>query len=506
MRAPLVAYAAPGGPGRDQSIRTADIVIRQVGDAAAQKNLRCGAYLTGSLHDNRMFQETSLIATVVVGLSLAFVFGVVANKLKVSLLVGYLLAGIAVGPFTPGFVADQKLASQLADVGVILLMFGVGLHFSPKDLLSVRKIAIPGALIQIVVSTLFGFGIGRLLGWPIGAGLVFGLALSVASTVVLMRALQNRRLLETERGRVTVGWLVVQDLLMVVALILLPPFATLLNGETGQSAQGIDVYKLAAALAVTFGKVAAFIAVMLIIGRRAIPLLLHYVAHTGSRELFRLAVLTTALSVAFGAAELFNVSFALGAFFAGMILSESALSQRAAEESLPFRDAFAALFFISVGMLFDPGVIVRDPLALGGALLVVLIGNAGVAFLIVRRLGNSVEIALTVAAGLAQIGEFSLILANIGLSLHLLPERARDIIFGVSIISILVNPLAFTIKDRIRARIDRGAGGVPADAVPDKVDPDLPVTSLRQHAVLVGCGRVGGIVCNGLSPTALRSS
>ncbi|HEX3861334.1 MAG TPA: YbaL family putative K(+) efflux transporter [Stellaceae bacterium] len=443
-----------------------------------------------------MFHEASLVATIVVSLSLAFVFGIAAHRLKVSLLVGYLLAGIAVGPFTPGFIADQNLASQLADVGVILLMFGVGLHFSPKDLLSVRKIVVPGAVIQIVVSVLLGMGLSLLLGWSVGAGLVFGLALSVASTVVLMRALQNRRLFDTDRGRVTVGWLVVQDLLMVVALILLPPFATSLDGGAGASAQELDFGNLAVALGITFGKVAAFIAVMLVIGRRAIPLLLHYVAHTGSRELFRLAVLTIALSVAFGAAQLFNISFALGAFFAGMILSESALSQRAAEESLPFRDAFAALFFISVGMLFDPNIILSNPLALVGALLIVVVGNAGVAYLIVRALGHSIEVALTVAAGLAQIGEFSLILANIGLSLHLLPERARDVVLGVSIISILLNPLAFVLKDWIRARLQQKTDGTPPEQ--DKVDPELPVTTLRQHAVLIGCGRVGRIVCDRL--------
>jgi CPA2 family monovalent cation:H+ antiporter-2 len=448
-------------------------------------------------HRDDMFHEPSLVATIVIGLGLAFVFGAIANRLKISLLVGYLLAGVAVGPFTPGFVANQNLASQLAEVGVILLMFGVGLHFSPKDLLSVRKIAIPGAILQIIVSTLLGMGVGWLLGWSIAAGLVFGLALSVASTVVLMRALQERRLLDTDRGRVAVGWLVVQDLLMVIVLILLPPFATLLDGSLGHATQGVDLGALGVALGITFGKVAAFIALMLVVGRRVIPLVLHYVAHTGSRELFRLAVLAVALGVAFAAAELFSVSFAIGAFFAGMILSESELSQRAAEESLPLRDAFAALFFISVGMLFDPAVMLREPLPLIGTLLVVLVGNAGVAFLIVRGLGHPIGTALTVGAGLAQIGEFSIILAGLGIGLHLLPERARDLILGASILSILANPALFAIKERIRTRIERRDAGAAPPESPSEPEP-LPVTSLSRHVVLVGYGRVGRLVCDGL--------
>jgi len=444
-----------------------------------------------------MSHETSLVATIVVGLGLAFVFGAIANRLRISLLVGYLLAGVAVGPFTPGFVADQNLASQLAEIGVILLMFGVGLHFSPKDLLSVRKVAIPGAILQVIVSTLLGMGVGWLLGWSIGAALVFGLALSVASTVVLMRTLQDKRLLDTERGRVAVGWLVVQDLLMVVVLILLPPFAALLDGNLGRAGQGVDFGALAVALGITVGKVAAFIALMLVVGRRIIPLVLHYVAHTGSRELFRLAVLAVALGVAFVAAELFSVSFAVGAFFAGMILSESELSQRAAEESLPLRDAFAALFFISVGMLFDPTVLWREPLPLAGTLLVVLAGNAAVAFLIVRGLGHPIGMALTIGAGLAQIGEFSIILAGLGIGLHLLPEGARDLILGASILSILANPVIFAMQARRAARLERRAAGATPPTAADEPEA-LPVTSLAQHVVLVGYGRVGRLVCDGL--------
>src|SRR5512138_2070306 len=322
-----------------------------------------------------------LIATIALGLVLAFVLGAVAQKLRISPLVGYLVAGVAVGPHTPGFVADQSLAGELAEIGVILLMFGVGLHFSLKDLLSVRFIAIPGAVGQMAVATLLGVGLAMALGWPLGAGIVFGLALSVASTVVLLRALQERHLIETERGRIAVGWLIVEDLAMVLALVLLPALAGLLRD--GPDAAAPNAQQIATTLAITFGKVAAFVALMLVVGRRVIPWLLHYVAHTGSRELFRLAVLAIALGVAFGAAALFDVSFALGAFFAGVVLAESELSHQAANESLPLRDAFAVLFFVSVGMLFDPAMVLREPLPLLAVLFIILIGKSVAAFLIV---------------------------------------------------------------------------------------------------------------------------
>ncbi|MDI1288216.1 MAG: YbaL family putative K(+) efflux transporter [Reyranella sp.] len=437
-----------------------------------------------------MLQESSFIATIVVGLVLAFVFGALANRLKISLLVGYLVAGVAVGPFTPGFVADQKLAAHLAEIGVILLMFGVGLHFSPKDLLAVRWIAIPGALLQTAVSTLLGMGIGWLLGWTPGASFMFGLALSIASTVVLMRALQERRILDTDRGRVVAGWLVVQDLLMVLALILLPTFASLMRADPGGTAVPLNLEVLATAIGITLAKVAAFIALMLVVGRRTIPALLHYVAHTGSRELFRLAVLAVALGVAFAAAELFSVSFALGAFFAGMILNGSELSQRAAEESLPLRDAFAALFFLSVGMLFDPFVLVREPLPLLGTLLVVLVGNAGVAFALVRLFGYPLETALTVGVGLAQIGEFSFILADLGVGLGIMTDRARDLILGASILSILLNPVMFALKDRMKAFFEPAGAAAP----PVSAEAELPASTLADHIVLVGYGRVGSLV------------
>ncbi len=314
-----------------------------------------------------------LISTLVLGLVLAFAFGLVAQRLRLQPLIGYLIAGIAIGPFTPGFIADQSVANQLAEIGIILLMFGVGLHFSLEDLLSVRAIAIPGAIAQAVVATPLGMLLGWAMGWPPGAGLLFGIALSVASTVVLLRMLQERRLLDTERGRITVGWLIVQDIGMVLVLVLLPALTGVLKGmETAP-----DATLLLETTVITLGKIAGFLIVMLVVGKKLIPWILHYVAHTGSRELFRLAVLSIALGFAFAAAELFGVSLALGAFFAGMILSESRLSQQAATESLPFRDAFAVLFFVSVGMLFDPRILVDEPGALVATIFIILVAKTG---------------------------------------------------------------------------------------------------------------------------------
>jgi K+:H+ antiporter len=439
-----------------------------------------------------MPHHTPLIATIVAGLVLAFVFGAIANRLRLSPLAGYLLAGVAVGPHTPGFIADQSLAGELAEIGVILLMFGVGLHFSLKDLLSVRAIAIPGAIAQIAVSTLLGVGLSWTMGWPIGSGFVFGLALSVASTVVLLRALQERHLLDSERGRIAVGWLVVQDLAMVLALVLLPALSGLLSESSAAHLPGAS--EVAATLAITLGKVGAFVALMLVVGRRVIPWVLHYVAHTGSRELFRLAVLAIALGVAYGAAALFDVSFALGAFFAGMVLSESELSQQAAAESLPLRDAFAVLFFVSVGMLFDPSILLRDPWPVIATLAIILVGNSGAGLLILRLFRYPPETAFTIAAGLAQIGEFSFILASLGVGLGVLPEAGRDLILAGAIISILANPAFFAAVDRWRAARERR---VPDQGVAEPAAPairDLPVTALADHAVLVGYGRVGSRV------------
>ena len=444
-----------------------------------------------------MEHNTPLISTVVVGLVLAFILGVVAQRIRVSPLVGYLLAGVLMGPFTPGYVADQKLANELAEIGIILLMFGVGLHFSLKDLLSVKNIAIPGAVVQIAVATLLGIGLGELLGWGLGGGLVFGLALSVASTVVLLRALQERRLLDSERGRIAIGWLIVEDLAMVLTLVLLPAIAPLLKGEGGG-----DVSALAMPLLVTLGKVAGFVIFMLVVGRRVIPALLHYVAHTGSRELFRLAVFAISLGVAFGAALVFDVSFALGAFFAGMILSESELSQRAANETLPLRDAFAVLFFVSVGMLVDPSIILRDPLPLLATVFIILIGKSVAAFGIVRLFGYPQSTALTISASLAQIGEFSFILVSLGASLALLPDRGRDLVLAGAIISIMINPVFFAILDRIVAKEEAEPQpvGPPDPAKPVVRDPQ-PISELTNHVVLVGHGRVGSVVS-----TALRAA
>ncbi len=439
-----------------------------------------------------------LIAILVAGLCLAFVFGALAQKLRISPLVGYLLAGVAVGPFTPGFVADQGLANELAEIGVILLMFGVGLHFSLKDLLSVRAIALPGALAQISVATLLGLGLGLALGWNWVAGLVFGLALSVASTVVLLRALQERRLVQTEKGKIAVGWLIVEDLAMVLALVLIPAVADALNGARPGAAiplAGRFELGLWGVLGLTLAKVVAFVAFMLIVGRRVIPWILHWVAHTGSRELFRLAVLALALGVAFMAASLFGVSFALGAFFAGMILNESPLSQRAAEESLPLRDAFAVLFFVSVGMLFDPGILLRAPLPLLATLAIILIGKSLAAWLIVRAFGRSNTVALTISASLAQIGEFSFILAGLGVSLSILPEQGRDLILAGAILSILLNPVLFVLVDRFSGDF----GSAPGPEPQTEPEIDIAPTKLDGHMVIVGYGRVGSLVGAGLA-------
>jgi len=451
-----------------------------------------------------MPHETSLIATIVIGLVLAFVLGALANRLRASPLVGYLLAGVLVGPATPGFVADLELAPQLAEIGVILLMFGVGLHFSLKDLLSVGTIAIPGAIVQIAVATLLGMALSWAMGWSLGAGIVFGLALSVASTVVLLRALQERRLLETERGRIAVGWLIVEDLAMVLALVLLPALAGLqAAGTGGGAAPAPGAGQIATTLAITIGKVAAFVAIMLVVGQRLIPRLLHYVAHTGSRELFRLAVLAIALGVAYGSTELFDVSFALGAFFAGMVLAESELSQRAAEETLPLRDAFAVLFFVSVGMLLDPAVLVEDFWPVLATVLIIVLGKSLAALLIVLAFRHPLGTALTISASLAQIGEFSFILAGLGLGLGLLPERAHDLVLAGAILSILINPLAFAgvglLKQRLHPREEaKAAPGpevAPAEAAPaDAGAEELAPTALTDHAVLVGYGRVGSVV------------
>ena len=444
-----------------------------------------------------MTHSTPLIATIVVGIVLAFGLGALAQRFRISPLVGYLLAGVLMGPFTPGYVADQNLADQLAELGVILLMFGVGLHFSLNDLLSVRAIAIPGAVAQIAFATMLGMALAHVLGWTLGGGIVFGLALSVASTVVLLRAMQERRLIETERGKIAVGWLIVEDIAMVLTLVILPPLAPILQGQGGA-----NVAALALPLAITAAKLVGFVAIMLIVGRRVIPSILHYVAHTGSRELFRLAVLAIALGVAYGAATLFDVSFALGAFFAGMIMSESELSQRAANETLPLRDAFAVLFFVSVGMLFDPAIVLRDWAPLIATVLIIVVGKSVAAYAIVRAFKHSHSTALTISASLAQIGEFSFILATLGVSLALMPERARDLILAGAILSIVLNPLLFAALDRLLAK---AAPAYPDPGAAPEGPPrgSLPVTGLTGHVVLVGHGRVGRYISETLGAAGL---
>jgi monovalent cation:H+ antiporter-2, CPA2 family len=476
-----------------------------------------------------MPHDTSLIATIVAGLGLAFVFGVIANRFRVPPLVGYLIAGVLVGPHTPGFVADRELALQLAEIGVILLMFGVGLHFSLKDLLSVRAIAVPGAVVQIGFATALGVGLGWLMGWPMGGSLVFGLALSVASTVVLLKALQDRRMIETERGRIAVGWLIVEDLAMVLALVILPAVADLLGGS-GQAAHAdllattfLPDLGVWGAIGLTLAKVAAFVIVMLMVGRKLIPWILHYVAHTGSRELFRLSVLAIALGVAFGAAILFDVSLALGAFFAGMVMSESPLSHRAAEESLPLRDAFSVLFFVSVGMLFDPTSLFRETWPILATLFIIVIGKSVAAFVIVLVFRYPIATALIISASLAQIGEFSFILADLGVSLGLLPEQGRDLILAGAILSIVVNPIVFSLAERVRPWAERRfstgaaeAGGraigpateagklaTPSPVVRTEEDGAPVPTTLTDHTILIGYGRVGSRVGQSLREAGL---
>lgn len=462
-----------------------------------------------------MPHDTPLISTIVGGLVLAFVFGTIAHRLRMPPLVGYLIAGVLVGPHTPGYVADQSLAPELAEIGVILLMFGVGLHFSLKDLLSVRGIALPGAIVQIGFATLLGWGLGALMGWPTGGSLVFGLALSVASTVVLLKALQERRLVETERGRIAVGWLIVEDLAMVLALVLIPAAASIGGGGGHAPAEplsaglnslfGLD-FGIGGMIAMTLIKVALFVALMMVFGRKLVPWTMHRIAHAGSRELFRLGVLAIALGVAFGAAKLFGVSLALGAFFAGMVLAESELSHRAAQESLPLRDAFAVLFFVSVGMLFDPNILIDRPLPILATVFIIVIGKSVAAFLIVLAFSKPPGTALTISASLGQIGEFSFILAALGVELGLLPEEGRDLILAGAIISIIINPLLFFLCDRLRPHLEgtrreeaaaEPASTADAGAAQEQVPPeddDVHPTTLAGHAILIGYGRVGRIV------------
>ncbi|MBU9559321.1 cation:proton antiporter [Burkholderia multivorans] len=448
-----------------------------------------------------MPHDVSLIALLAAGFGLAMIFGYLASLLKMPPLVGYLLAGIVIGPGTPGFVGDLSLAQQLAEVGVMLLMFGVGLHFSLGDLLAVRKIALPGAIVQITVATLLGGGLALTWGWSIGAALVFGLALSVASTVVLLRALEGRGLVETVNGRIAVGWLVVEDLVMVLVLVLLPPVAGLLGGSPpgGEHAPGGGVWST---LGVTMLKVAAFIALMLIVGKRVFPRILWLVARTGSRELFTLCMIAAAVGIAFGAAKLFDVSFALGAFFAGMMMRESEFSRRAADETLPLRDAFSVLFFISVGMLFDPKVLLDEPLHVVEVAAIVLIGKTLAAVALVVAFRYPLNTALIVGAGLAQIGEFSFILAGLGRSLGLLSAEGQNLILAVALISIALNSVAFAAIDPALAWIrKRSAFARRLEARDDPLAAlpmSTPQTHLTGQVVIVGYGKVGTRIARAL--------
>ncbi len=447
-----------------------------------------------------MPHELTLITTIAAAFGLALVLGLVASKLKVPPLVGYLLAGMAIGPATPGFVGDLGLAGQLAEIGVMLLMFGVGLHLSLGDLLSVKRIAVPGALVQIAIATGLGMGAAAFWGWGLGEAFVFGFSLSCASTVVLIRALESRGILDSVDGRIAVGWLVVEDLAMVLALVLLPPFAMLLGGAAGAAAPTGG--SLAGTVAITFVKLAGFVVLMLVVGRRLFPWLLFRVAKTGSRELFTLFVVASAIGVAFGSAKLFDVSFALGAFFAGTMMRESEYAHRAAEESLPLRDAFSVLFFVSVGMLFEPSVLVAHPVKVLVVAAVILVGKTIGAVGLVLAFRYPLRTALTIGASLAQIGEFSFILAGLGAALGLLPPEGRSLILVGAILSIAVNPLVFTTIEPLgawllaRSRFLRGldARSHPTAELPTTVDEAL----LTGQVVLVGYGRVGRRIAEAL--------
>jgi CPA2 family monovalent cation:H+ antiporter-2 len=443
-----------------------------------------------------MPHSVTLISTIAAAFGLALVLGFIAIRLRLPALVGYMLAGVIMGPFTPGYVADLELSAQLAEIGVMLLMFGVGLHFSIKDLMAVRRIALPGAVAQITVATLLGLGVASYWGWDPGAGLVFGLALSVASTVVLLRALEHRGLLDSINGRIAVGWLVVEDLVMVLVLVLLPPLSGWLGGAMpGDGGERAGSAQLLTTLGLTLGQVAVFIALMLLVGRRLFPWVLWQVARTGSRELFTLSVVAAAVGIAFGSSMLFGVSFALGAFFAGMVMRESVLSQRAATESLPLRDAFSVLFFVSVGMLFDPAMLVEDPLRVLVVIGIIVLGKSLAALALVLAFRYPLNTALTVSASLAQIGEFSFILAGLGVTLGLLPAEGQSLILAGALISIALNPLLFYLIEPLQAWIRARSRLARRLERPDDPLAQLPMSieqhRLTGHVVLVGYGELG---------------
>jgi monovalent cation:H+ antiporter-2, CPA2 family len=441
-----------------------------------------------------MDHEPVLISTIAIGLTAAFIGGFVARRVGLPALVGYILAGVAIGPFTPGLVADPAIATELAELGVILLMFGVGIEFSIRDLLAVRSIAIPGAVIQTVVGVALGLWLGSALGWGIGGGLVLGLALSIASTVVLLRALADRNEQDTLQGQIAVGWLIVEDLLAVLVLVLLPTIAPLVGGTGSADAAGVGPI-IEIVLAV--GKAAVFAILMVVAGARLVPWLMLVVARQGSRELFSLAVLAIALGLAFVSSSVFGVSFALGAFLAGAVVGESDMSHQAAADALPLRDAFAVLFFVSVGMLLDPTYLFANPLPVLAVLALVVVGKAMTKFVVVAVAGYPPRVALTVAAGLAQIGEFSFIVGTMGRSLGLLPDEGYQLIVAGALLSITINPFLFGLVPRLEARLrgnaamaalmDRRAGDL-ARLRPDERE------TLRLHAIICGYGRVGRLL------------
>lgn len=439
-----------------------------------------------------MPHSTPLITTIVGGLALAYILGMIAQRLKISPLVGYLAAGVLAGPFTPGFVADTSLAPELAEIGVILLMFGVGLHFSLKDLMAVKAIAIPGAIAQIAVATLLGLGLSAFFGWGLFSGIVFGLCLSTASTVVLLRALEERGLIDSQRGQIAIGWLIVEDLAMVLALVLLPAIANML-----ESSDQTNISQLMINLGITIGKVVAFILIMMIVGRKLIPWILAKTAATGSRELFTLSVLALALGIAYGAVTLFDASFALGAFFAGMVLNESELSHRAAQDTLPLRDAFAVLFFVSVGMLFDPMVLIEHPLGILATLAIIIIGKSAAALILVRMFGHSRRTALTISASLAQIGEFAFILAGLGVALNVLEPDARNLVLAGALVSIMLNPVLFSLLDRYLAKTETKEEVEQLQQ--EELEEEMPVpVDICGHAIIVGYGRAGSMLAEKL--------
>ncbi|MFA7351282.1 MAG: YbaL family putative K(+) efflux transporter [Methylotenera sp.] len=445
-----------------------------------------------------MDHSTTLITTLVAGFGIALIFGFIAERCKLPALVGYLLAGILIGPATPGFVADISIASQLSEIGVMLLMFGVGLHFSIRDLLAVKRIAIPGAILQMTIATLMGIWLSSMWGWSIGEGLIFGLALSCASTVVLLKALESRGFLDSMNGKIAVGWLVVEDVITVLVLVLMPPLATILGGISPDGSSSSLIYMLS----ITALQITGFVVLMLVIGKRFLPWMLWHVAKTGSRELFTLSVISTAIGIAYGSAKLFSISFALGAFFAGMVMRESEFSHRAAEESLPLRDAFAVLFFVSVGMLFEPSILINKPLSVLAVVAVIILGKSFVALAITLAFKYPLNTALTVAASLAQIGEFSFILAGLGLSLGLLPAEGMSLILAGALISIALNPLIFSIINPLRNWVLSFSTLARQYEKRTDLYSELPMSTERKYlegqVVLVGHGRVGKRIATSL--------